>query len=264
MESFSFLFGVAAWVVALTLFGVCFGVSEVGYRLGRRGSSTGGLRKEHYVAVQAMVAALLGLLLAFTVSMAVSRFESRKAAVVDESNAIGTAFLRVSLLPESEQSRTVDLFREYVDMRLEVAGPERYGSPAQALVERQVDLQRQLWSVGVVAAQDDQKAVTTGLFLQAANEMIDSAGRRDATLRNHVPESLLFTIFAVALATLYVIGYVSGMSAGRSLVASLVLSMVVAIVVFAILDFDRPYRGVITVSQQSMLDLRAFIEAGLP
>nr|NLI50962.1 hypothetical protein [Propionibacterium sp.] len=264
MESFSFVFGVAAWVVGLALFVACFAASEVAYRLGRRGSATVGSRKEHYVSVQAMMAALLGLLLAFTVSMAVSRFESRKAAVVDESNAIGTAFLRASLLPEAEQSRTVDLFREYLDLRLEAASPERYRRPTPDLVARQSALQGRLWSVGATAAQNDQQAVTTGLYLQAVNEMIDSAGRRDAALRNHVPESLLFMIFAVALATLAVIGFVSGITPGRSLAASVVLSLVVAVVVFVILDFDRPYRGVIMVSQESMLDLRAFMEAGLP
>lgn len=183
---------------------------------------------------------------------------------MDESNAIGTAFLRVSLLPEEEQSRTVDLFREYLDLRLDAAGPGRYLRPTPDLVAKQSALQGQLWSVGAAAAQNDQKAVTTGLYLQAVNEMIDSAGRRDAALRNHVPESLLFMIFSVALATLAVIGYVSGVTRGRSLAASVVLSLVVAVVVFVILDFDRPYRGVIMVSQQSMLDLRAFMEAGLP
>lgn len=80
MESFSLLFGVAAWVVGIALFVACFAVSEAAYRLGLRGAATVGARKEHYVSVQAMVAALLRLLLAFTVSMAVSRFESRKAA----------------------------------------------------------------------------------------------------------------------------------------------------------------------------------------
>ncbi len=264
MESSSFLFAVAAWVVALILFVTCFAVSEVGFRLGGRGASRVGRRKEHYAAVQAMLAALLGLLLAFTVSMSVARYETRKVGVVTEANAIGTAFLRVSLLPAADQPRTVGLFRDYVDLRLRMTGPQRYRDPEPEMVEQQSTLQRQLWAVGAAAAQDDQRTVRTGLYLQAANEMIDSAASRDAALRNHVPESVLMMILVVALATLAVTGYVSGLTGGRSLVASLVLSTVVAVVVFVILDFDRPYRGVITVSQQTMLDVRDFVAQGLP
>ena len=122
MGSVGFLFRVDAWVVALSLLAACFAMSELAYRMSRRTAAAGRSRKDHYSSVQAMVAALLGLLLAFTVSMAVSRFESRKAAVVNESNAIGTAFLRVALLPEPEQSRAVEAIRDYIDRSGSVDG----------------------------------------------------------------------------------------------------------------------------------------------
>ena len=264
MGSVGFLFRVDAWVVALSLLAACFAMSELAYRMSRRTAAAGRSRKDHYSSVQAMVAALLGLLLAFTVSMAVSRFESRKAAVVNESNAIGTAFLRVALLPEPEQSRAVEAIRDYIDVRLELVRPEQYLSDESDMKDQQSALQRELWSLGVSAAKDAERAVPTSLYLQAVNEVIDSAERRDAGLRNHVPESILFMIFVVALAAMAVIGYVSGITGGRSLAAALVLAMVVAVVVFVILDFDRPYRGIITVSQQSMVDVRDFVEQGLP
>ena len=94
--------------------------------------------------------------------------------------------------------------------------------------------------------------------------MIDSAGRRDAGLKNHVPESVIYVIFAVALITLGMLGYSPGLSGGRSFVATILMSVVVVVVVFVILDFDRPYRGLITVSQQSLIDLRNSMDLGLP
>lgn len=264
MESFTFLFGTSAWIVTLIVFVACSSAAEVGYRLGVRGTASNSHTREHLGATQAAAAALLGLLLAFSVSMAVSRFEARKAAVVDEANAIGTAYLRASLLPEPSRTEAGAAFARYVDVRLELARPDWYLSATSALRDEEQSLQRQLWSLGVAVAEQDRRAVTTGLYLEAVNEMIDSAGRRDAGLRNHVPESVVYMIFAVAVLTLGIIGYASGLSGGRSLVAALILSFIITAVVFVILDFDRPYRGVVTISQQSMLDLKESIGRGLP
>lgn len=276
MESYTFLFRVPGWIIALVIFVVCFLVAEGGYQLGKRHAaakrdSTGDsesaarakYKKDHLGAAQAAIAALLGLLLAFTLSMSVSRFETRKLAVVDEANAVGTAYLRTDLLPEPQRTLSVRAFAEYVDVRLQLASPERYLSEASNLQERATSLQQQLWSLGVSAAELDQRAVTYGLYLQSLNEMIDSAGRREAGLRNHVPEPVLYVIFVVAFAMLGVMGYTSGLSGGRSLVAEVVITFVVTAVMFVILDFDRPFRGVIRVNQQSLEDVRALIEQGV-
>jgi hypothetical protein len=286
MESFTFLFGEPAWLVALVLFVACFLAAEGGYRLGRRSAIAGPRRpavtkggagaenpdaapaspkkKDHVGAAQTAVAALLGLLLAFSVSMAVDRYENRKAAVIDESNAIGTAYLRASFLPEPSRTEAVGVFKEYVEARLELARPDWFLSAESGLREHAASLQRRLWSFGVAATELDRRAVTYGLYAAAVNEMIDSAGRRDAGLRNHVPESVLYVLFGVSLATVGIMGYSSGLSGGRSLAAALIVSLIIAAVIFVILDFDRPYRGVIMIGQQSMTELRDSIELGLP
>jgi hypothetical protein len=265
MESFTFFFGQPAWLVTLLLFVACICAAELGFFLGRRRNRAGEApKKEHVTAVQGAVAAMLGLLLAFTVSMAVGRFEDRKHAVVDEANAIGTAYLRASLLPEPLRSQATDAFAKYVDVRLQLARPDWFTAAGAGDRAEMNQLQRQLWSIGVAAGQQDQRAVTYGLFMTAVNEMIDSAGRRDAGLRNHLPESVLYVIVAVCLITVGVLGYASGLGGQRSLVAVVVISLVLAAVVFLILDFDRPYRGVIQVGQQSMIELQQSIKQGLP
>jgi hypothetical protein len=258
------IFTVSTWVVAGVVFAACLASAEVGYLLGRRAAESGVAKKDHLGAVQAAAAVLLGLLLAFSVSMAVSRFESRKVAVVDEANAIGTAYLRASMLPEPHRAQAQRAFAEYVGVRLALARPDWYLNGANSLREDEVVLQRELWSLGVAVAEEDRRAVTTGLYVQALNEMIDSAGRRDAGLRNHVPESIVVIIAAVAVLTLGIMGYASGLSGGRSMAAVVILSVMIAAVLFVILDFDRPYRGILKVNQRSMVEVQDSIERGLP
>jgi hypothetical protein len=265
MESFTFLFGANAWLVALLLFVGCFAAAEIGFFGARRWKKEEAtLKKENIKAVQTAVAALLGLLLAFSVSMAVDRYENRKAAVVDEANAIGTAYLRVTLLPEPQRGQAEQAFKSYLDLRLELARPDWFTSADAGLRTQQDELQRDIWAVGVSASQIDPRAVTTGLYVEAVNEMIDSAGRRDAGLRNHVPESVLYMIFAVCLVTVGTIGFFSGLEGARSLVATIMICVVLAAVVFVIMDFDRPYRGILRVGQQPMIELRQSMDEGLP
>ena len=265
MESFTFLFGTSAWLIALLLFVGCLAAAEIsffGARRWKKGGST--LKKEHIKAIQTTVAALLGLLLAFSVSMAVDRYENRKASVVDEANAIGTAYLRVTLLPEPQRGEAEQAFKSYLDLRLELARPDWFTAAGAELRARQSELQREIWKLGVSASQVDPRAVTTGLYVQAANEMIDSAGRRDAGLRNHVPESVLYMIFAVCLVTVGTIGFFSGLEGARSLIATVLICVILAAVVFVIMDFDRPYRGILKVGQQPMAELRQTMDEGLP
>jgi hypothetical protein len=266
IESFTFLFGTSSWIITLIMLVLMVATGEGGYRLGhwRAESPTKANKKDHVTAVQATVAALLGLLLAFTFSMAATRFENRKLAVVDEANAIGTAYLRTSLLPEPQRSEATAAFERYVDVRLELATADWFTAQKAELQAEEADLQRTLWSAGVAAAQLDQRAVTTGLYIQALNEVIDSAGRTDAGLRNHVPESVLYLIFAVCAVMAGIMGYASGVTGGRSVIAIVLMSLIMAAVIYVILDLDRPYRGIITLSQQSMTEVKDMISRGLP
>jgi hypothetical protein len=264
METYTYLFRHPAWLIALILLLACFGAAEVGYRLSKRGDpSTRRLKKEHISAVQTAIAALLGLLLAFTVSMSVGRFESRKLAVVDEANAIGTGYLRTQLLPEPYHTQAADTFERYTDVRL-AQSADWVAALDLKLRAEQSALQQQLWSYGVTVGEQDPRAVTTGLYISAINEVIDSAGRRDAGLRNHIPETVLYVIIVITVVSLGLLGYTGGVSGNRSLTAGLVMSVVIVAVVFIIMDFDRPSRGTITVSPQAIIDARAAMDTAPP
>lgn len=227
---------------------------EGGYRLGKWRHANVAEEKESPVG--AMVASILGLLafmLAFTFGLAATRFDARRQTVLEEANAIGTTYLRTRLLPEPQKSEIARLLREYVEVR--VRGVQE-GKVAQA-VARSEGLQEEIWSEAMRAAESkNSNAVLTGLFIQALNEMIDVHAKRILVgARSRIPLSIWATLFALAVLGMGAVGYQAGLSATRRSPAMLVMVVAFAGVLFLIIDLDRGHEGLLTVSQQAMLDL---------
>jgi hypothetical protein len=118
-----------------------------------------------------------------------------------------------------------------------------------------------LWSNASRATAEDPNPVTTGLFVQALNDMIDAYGVRDAALARHVPEIVLFLVFGTFVLTASLVGYASGVGAHRVSFATYLLVLLITCLVFIIIDLDRPRRGLIEISQKSMLDLQTSLPA---
>ena len=254
--------GFPLWAIFLgvaTLTGIAW---EVGYRLGvwRHARVVG----EKESPVGAMVGAILGLLaflLAFTFSMAASRFDAKRLIVLDESNAIGTTYLRARLLPEPHRTTTGKLLREYVDARL----PDwKKGDVNQAVAQmktRSEELHEQLWSEAVAAAEKQPTPITAS-FIQALNEMIDLHSKRVLIgTRNRIPMSIWVMLFSLAMLGMAAIGYQSGLAATRRSPAMLGMVLAFAGVLLLIVDLDRGHEGLLTVSQQSMIDLQKSMQA---
>jgi hypothetical protein len=264
-----FVYQQSGLAIGLLFFAAMVVASEGGYWLGLR--KRAGAReaapesrgaRDYMNAVQTAIFAVLGLLLAFTFSMVESRFALRKQALVDEIDAIGTAYLRTELLPEPRRTAAVDLLRRYVDARLASGRPDWYLD--SGLKHKTDALQRQAFSDAVAAALQDPRAVTTGLYVQSLNDMIDSQGRRDAVRLDHLPWTAPFLLVAVSIMAISILGYRSGLSSGRSVAGTVVLSLLIALIVSIIRDLDRPYRGLITISEQSMIELRRSMGNGPP
>jgi len=213
-------------------------------------------------AVLAAMLGLLALLLAFTFSAALQRYEDRSQTVVAEANAIGTTYLRARLLPREMQDEVQALLRQYLDVRIQ-EGRVDATDPAlhESLLNQGKRIEAQLWSHAVRAAELDKSVVTSGLFIQSLNELIDTSGTRHAALNRHVPEIVLFLMFATIVLTTATLGYASGIAVHRVTFAAFVLVMLIALVVYLIIDLDRPRRGAIQVSHESMLSLRQTIGA---
>lgn len=247
------------FLIAALIFLILIGAGEVGYILARRrfaGRKTENAAQthEHLNEIQTAIFAVLGLLLAFTFAMAVSRYDARKQALVDETNAIETAYLRVQLLPPGQRAAAVAVFRTYVDARLSSARPYWYLDVR--LKNETSALQQQLWTQGTAVANQDPHAITTSLYIQSLNDMFDAQDARDASRLNELPTSAIYLLLAISILSVGTLGYRAGLGGRRSLVGAVLLALVITLVVGIIIELDQPYQGFITISQQSMIDLR--------
>jgi hypothetical protein len=252
-------------VIALVVVGSLLLAVELGYRLG--GKFPPGLTdsaKSPVLAVSGALLGLLALLLGFTLSMSLDRFEDRRQLVVQEANAIGTTYLRSGLLPEPDRSAVAELLRSYVEARLDFFNRRDDEAEFKRVIDRNEKLQRELWSHVATAVEKDSRPVTTGLFIQTLNEVIDLHEARVAAMENHVPESVLLLLLLVAVLAAMLVGYGCGLANRRHLLSTSVLSLLIGAVVIVIMDLDRPNRGLIHVSQKSMVRLRESMKSGAP
>jgi ABC-type multidrug transport system fused ATPase/permease subunit len=235
---------------------------EIGFRSGRRkqASATEAITQANSVLVSML--GLLALLLAFTFSAALQRYEDRSQTVVAEANAIGTTYLRARLLPGGMQDEVQALLRQYLDVRIQEGRVNATEPELHELLQQQGQLmQTQLWSHAVRAAELDKSVVTSGLFIQSLNELIDTSTTRNAALNRQVPEIVLFLMIATIVLTTATLGYASGIAGHRVTLAAFVLLILIALVVYLIIDLDRPRRGAIQVSHESMQSLQQTIGA---
>ena len=199
------------------------------------------------------IALLLSLLLGFAMSMAVSRFDERKKLVIDEANAIGTAYLRATMQADPIRGAAPGLLREYVDSRIAIFGNDGDAHARQSAAERSKQIQDELWS-GVTAAAQQTPTPIVAIYAQALNEMIDLDSERVAAVRNRIPTDIWMLLALLSIMTSVVVGYGQR---HRSVLATFVPVLMVAIAVSLIADLDSPASGFIQVSQQSLQSLSA-------
>ncbi|MFO0850926.1 MAG: hypothetical protein U0871_20585 [Gemmataceae bacterium] len=234
---------------------------EGGYRFGRWRHAR--IAEEKETPVGAMVGTILGLLafvIAFTFGLAATRFEARRQIVLNEANAIGTAYLRTDLLPEPQRGASGRLLREYVDVRLRGASADRIA----AAVDRSEELHALLWTQAVQAA-ERQPGPITGLYVQALNETIDLHAKRvQAVVRDRIPTGIWFVLLILTLLGMGATGYQSGLSETRRSPAMIALVLAFAAILHLIADMDRGRDGLLQVSQQAMIDLQQSMAGGKP
>jgi FtsH-binding integral membrane protein len=238
---------------------------EVGYRIGRKVQTRADAEsKSHVNAIQTSLLGVLALLLGFTFSLALQRYDSRSVAVVDEANAIGTAYLRSQLLPLSVRDDVQQVLRDYIDVRVQESTVSLASqTQRQVLLKQATENQADLWQYAVLALEEDDRPATTGLFIQSLNELINSYGRRNAALNRHLPEDVLFLLFGTFIMTWAIVGYASGVAGHRTSFVAYVMLVLIVLLVFIIIDLDRPRRGLIEINHTSLTDLQAIIDAAV-
>jgi hypothetical protein len=244
------------------LFGLFVGILacfEIGYRVGLNSSRTNQeLAYEGIGAIDAAVFALLGLLLGFSFAGAMSRLEFRHQLIVREANAIGTAYLRLDLLPPSDQPPIRHLFRDYLDARVRAYEKFAHREAAAQEFARASEFQRQIWSQAFTASQVDQTQNSARLLLPAINEMIDVTTARSVALETHLPALVFYLLICVALMTSLLAGYAMSKRRRRSWLHILLYAVVISVTIYAIFDFDNPRYGLIKAdaADKALLQLR--------
>jgi hypothetical protein len=219
---------------------------EIGRRLGIRRRAKTPATGEGTGVVDGAVFGLFGLLIAFTFSGAASRFDSRRQLIAEEANAIGTAYLRIDLLPSASQPAVRELFRSYVDSRLRAYRKLPDVEAALAELAESSRLQREIWNHAVEATRmPDAHPAAARLMLPAVNEMIDITTTRTMAARIHPPAIIYRLLFGFALLCSLLAGHAMAGSPQRSWTHILAFVLAIGIATFAIVDIEYPRAGLI-------------------
>jgi hypothetical protein len=254
-------------VTALTigLFAGMLCLLEVGRQLGRYWIR----KKWHaseaaFVGMEGAVFGLMGLLIAFTFSAAASRFETKRQLLVEEINDIGTAWLRLDLLPPADQPVLREDFRRYVESRQAAFRKVRDPEAVRQILSQTQTLQSEIWSRAVRACRDDSSPAITSLVLTSMNTMFDVATSRTMAERTHQPWLISMLLFVSPLICALIAGIDCAASPHRSLVRLLGFALSLSITIFVIFDLEYPRAGLIRIDpfDQGLVELRNSMAAG--
>lgn len=254
-------FVLASSIIAAVLFAGMIAFGELGWRLAKKRAARDPEGAWHGIGVvDGAVFALLGLVIAFTLSGAVSRFDQRQDLIVQEINAIGTAYLRIGLLPQESQSDLREAFRRYLDSRIAAYRILPDVDAALAEVENSDRIKGEIWSLSLAAARGSQAA--TMLLTPALNEMFDIATTRTLATLRHPPSLIFVMMFGLSLIAAALAGYEMARADSRSLLHVIAFAALTTIVFFVILELEYPRRGLIRLQafDASLVELRASME----
>jgi hypothetical protein len=242
--------------------GLFFGIMiclELGYRIGRRSLVKVPERAHEGIGtIEAAVFALLGLLLGFSFAGGTSRLETKRQLIIEETNAIGTAYLRLDELPINDQPEIRLLFREYLDARLRVYEKLPNLEAAEQELARAGEFQKEIWSYAVAASRKDPTQNTARLLLPAINEMIDVTTARTIAMYTQLPRLIFVLLSAVALISGLLAGYAMAKRRSRSSLHMILYAAVIAVTVYAVLDLEYPRFGLIRLdtADKALIQLR--------
>ena len=251
-----FLDALPIWGVFIVFALLALALYELGFRFGRWQQDRTPEEKEGPTGMLVgSILALMAFLLAISMGMATDRYDSRRGAVLNEANSIGTTFLRTGYLPEPASSESQELLREYVPLRI-VSG-DTSDEEIDASLARSGEILDELWSIAEGLAQKTPDSEVLGLYIDSLNETIDANTTRvTAGLVARVPQTIVVLLFAGSALTLGMVGFNAGLTRRRSPLTAVVLIVVLGAVIALIVDIDRPIGGTLTTGQQPLIDLQ--------
>jgi hypothetical protein len=249
-------FRLSTWELWLIIAAIVLGFVAVGYLAGRFLRLRDETLREPVGIVQGAFFALVGLILAFGLTLAIGRYDTRRAAVVDDANTIGTTYLRAQTLAEPVRSDSLRLLREYTDASLALSKAVPTTDGFVRAVAREDAIQRRLWSLAGDALAGAPRDSAPRLYVETLNQMIDQQTVRVAALNNRIPSAVLAlevlgAAFAFGLLALYTAMH------GRGATTVVLAGALVTVLLLIIFDLDRPTRGLIRIPDTPLIALRA-------
>lgn len=253
----------AAFGLALTvlLFLGILGMIETGRRIGRkRFQSEGEAAGKGFTAVEGAIFGLLGLVLAFSFSGALTRFDARRQLVIKEANDIGTAWLRIDLLPADVQAPMREQFRKYLDARLEAYSQASDLDSVRQSLARASAVQKEIWALAIGSGKPADGPDGGGaappaagpraqmLLLPSLNAMFDTGTTQQEAVRFHPPAIIFFMLGSLILACALFAGYDMGGRKNLNLLHSVGFAIVLSVTVYVIIDVEYPRLGFIRMS----------------
>jgi len=251
------------WAVYLGTVALVLAAAEIGFRIGmwlqRRDPASG--KAPMTGAVLGGMLGLMAFLLAFSIGIVIGQQNERKAMVVTEANAVGTAYLRAGFLGEPDRAATRDLLREYVEVRLAVAADLTL---FESGLVRSEEIHAELWSIVEDKVRQGQESATMALFVDAINELIDVHSLRLAAFDRRLPRLLGMVLYAATTLSFLLVGVSNSVDGKRDPLAILLFALAFVAVLMIVVDLDRPQQGLLTVSQQALSDLLRQMAASAP
>lgn len=243
-------------LVLVVAFGILWLAAEIGAICRKRARPLKEEERADFGVVLGAALTLLGLLIGFSFSMAVNRYDQRKNYEEAEANAIGTEYVRADLLPTGDAARVRELLKKYLDQRVLFYTTRDRRKVAKINTDT-AELQKELWSaVRTVAAAQPTPVVT--LATSGMNDVLNSQGYTQAAWWNRIPRAAWVLMMAIAICCNFLIGYGARQAQRRTL---LILPIVVSISFFLISDIDSPRRGTIRVVPQNLLSVSHSLSA---
>jgi hypothetical protein len=252
------------WGIFLFSLVITFLSIEFGFHMGKRRLVR--LTGEEKVCAGPVVIASLSLL-AFMTAIVFgtvhSRFNELKHVVLDEANAIGTAFIRADLLPDAERAEVRQLLQDYVDLRVKAVQSD-VGEQAKEAIDKSEKLQGDLWSRATEVAERHPTPISA-LFVQSMNEVIDTHAKRiTLVIRYRLPETIWMVLYGLAILAMAMGGYDIGLSGSRgTLSITLAAALAFSVVFTLVIELDRPHQHLSTATQAVMIDLQEDIRLSM-
>jgi hypothetical protein len=206
--------------------------------------------------IQTATLTLLGLIIGFTFSMAIARYDLRQTYEEAEANAIGTEFLRADLLPNKTAETIKGLLNEYLDQRVLFYSKQDHETASQ-IIQRTTALENALWNELLPIART-QPTPTTALVISGMNDVINARGFTQAAWSNRIPPAAWWLMTAIAIGANILVGF-GARNFKRNVGLFMIFPVMVAISFFLIADIDSPRGGIIRIEPRNLIDLKQSI-----